>query len=172
MKTFIVYDLDTGLPIAVGEAIKAEWARVETAEETDIRAENLIAEEISLGKEFELPCSVPERTSSSANPIESKSSHFDLAYAQTLDITKVQIAKQPNTNMALITSFTGTSPRGDLTEAIQKALDQARPNFKKKIGWTILETSGDQLKLGSISVTIRVGKRKGDGGGTGPHGHQ
>jgi hypothetical protein len=43
MKTFIVYNLDTGLPIAVGEAIKAEWARVETAEE------------ISLGKEFELP---------------------------------------------------------------------------------------------------------------------
>ena len=54
MKTFIVYDLDTGLPIAVGEAIKAEWARVETAEETSIRAENLIAEEIRLGKEFEL----------------------------------------------------------------------------------------------------------------------
>ena len=54
MKTFIVYNLDTGLPIAVGEAIKAEWARVETAEETNIRAENLIAEEITLGKEFEL----------------------------------------------------------------------------------------------------------------------
>jgi hypothetical protein len=54
MKTFLVYDLDTGLPIAVGEAIKAEWARFEAAEETKIRAENLIAEEISLGKEFEL----------------------------------------------------------------------------------------------------------------------
>lgn len=54
MKTFLVYDLDTGLPIAVGEAIKAEWARVEAAEETNIRAENLIAEEISLGKECEL----------------------------------------------------------------------------------------------------------------------
>ena len=54
MKTFIVYDLDTGLPIAVGEAIKAEWARAEAAEETSIRAENLIAEEIDLGKEFEL----------------------------------------------------------------------------------------------------------------------
>ena len=39
MKTFIVYDLDTGLPVAVGEALKAEWARVETADETDIRAE-------------------------------------------------------------------------------------------------------------------------------------
>ena len=54
MKTFLVYDLDTGLPVAVGEALKAEWARVEAAEETNIRAENLIAEEISLGKEFEL----------------------------------------------------------------------------------------------------------------------
>ena len=32
MKTFLVYDFDTpGLPVAVGEAIKAEWARVETA---------------------------------------------------------------------------------------------------------------------------------------------
>jgi len=54
MKTFIVYDLDTGLPIAVGEAMKAEWARVETAEETNIRAENLIAEELELGEEFEV----------------------------------------------------------------------------------------------------------------------
>jgi hypothetical protein len=54
MKTFIVYNLDTGLPIAVGEALKAEWARVEAAEETNIRAENLIAEELSLGKELEL----------------------------------------------------------------------------------------------------------------------
>ena len=48
MKTFIVYSLDTGLPIAVGEAIKAEWARIETADKTRIRAENLIAEEITI----------------------------------------------------------------------------------------------------------------------------
>ena len=48
MKTFIVYDLDTGLPVAVGEALKAEWARVETADKTKIRAENLIAEEIAI----------------------------------------------------------------------------------------------------------------------------
>jgi hypothetical protein len=54
MKTFIVYDLDAGLPVAVGEALKAEWARVEAADQTQIRAENLIAEEISLGKECEL----------------------------------------------------------------------------------------------------------------------
>jgi len=48
MKTFIVYSLDTGLPITVGEATKAEWARVETADKTKIRAENLIAEEIAI----------------------------------------------------------------------------------------------------------------------------
>ena len=36
MKTFLVYDLDTGLPVAVGEAIKAEWARVKAAEEADV----------------------------------------------------------------------------------------------------------------------------------------
>ena len=47
MKTFIVYNLDTGLPIAVGEAAKAEWARFEAADKTKIRAENLIAEEIA-----------------------------------------------------------------------------------------------------------------------------
>ena len=54
MKTFLVYNLDTGLPVAIGEAVKAEWARVEAAEETDIRSENLIAEEIDLGEEVEL----------------------------------------------------------------------------------------------------------------------
>ena len=48
MKTFLVYDLDTGLPIAVGEAIKADWARIEAADKTKIRAENLIAEEIAI----------------------------------------------------------------------------------------------------------------------------
>ena len=48
MKTFIVYSLDTRLPIAVGEAIRAEWARIETAEKTESRVENLIAEEIAL----------------------------------------------------------------------------------------------------------------------------
>ena len=46
MKAFIVYSLDTRLPVAVGEAIKAEWARVETADKMKIRAENLIAEEV------------------------------------------------------------------------------------------------------------------------------
>ena len=55
MKAFIVYNLDTRLPVAVGEAIKAEWARVETAEKMKIRPENLIAEEVTLSKLLELP---------------------------------------------------------------------------------------------------------------------
>ena len=55
MKAFIVYDLDTRLPIAVGEAIKAEWARLETADKMKIRAENLIAEEVTLSTVLELP---------------------------------------------------------------------------------------------------------------------
>ena len=55
MKAFIVYNLDTRLPVAVGEAIKAEWARVETADKMKIRAENLIAEEVTLSKLLELP---------------------------------------------------------------------------------------------------------------------
>ena len=55
MKTFIVYNLDTRSPVAVGEAIRAEWARAETAEKTKIRVENLIAEEVTLSKTLELP---------------------------------------------------------------------------------------------------------------------
>ena len=55
MKAFIVYNLDTRLPVAVGEAIKADWARVETADKMKIRAENLVAEEVTLSKVLELP---------------------------------------------------------------------------------------------------------------------
>ena len=55
MKAFIVYNLDTRLPIAVGEAIKAEWARFETAANMKIRAENLIAEEITFATVLETP---------------------------------------------------------------------------------------------------------------------
>ena len=39
MKTFIVYNLDMRFPVAVGEALKAEWARLETAAKTKIRPE-------------------------------------------------------------------------------------------------------------------------------------
>ena len=69
MKTFLVYNLDTGIPIAVGEAIKAEWARVEAAEETRTSAENLIAEEITLGKEIEPDEEIPNHYSGSFSPI-------------------------------------------------------------------------------------------------------
>jgi hypothetical protein len=55
MKAFIVYNLDTRLPVAVGEAIKAEWARLETAAKNKIRAENLIAEEVVLSTRLEIP---------------------------------------------------------------------------------------------------------------------
>jgi hypothetical protein len=55
METFIVYNLDTRLPVSVGESIKAELARFETAEKTKIRAENLIAEEVILSTVLELP---------------------------------------------------------------------------------------------------------------------
>jgi hypothetical protein len=48
MKTFIVYNLDTRFPVAVGEALKAEWARLGTAAKTKIRAKNLITEEVTL----------------------------------------------------------------------------------------------------------------------------
>ena len=54
MKAFIVYNFNTRLPVAVGEAIKAEWARFETAANMKIRAENLIAEELELGEESEV----------------------------------------------------------------------------------------------------------------------
>jgi len=73
--------------------------------------------------------------------------------------------------MALKTSFTGKSPRGDLAEAIQDALKKARASFKKNVAWTIEKTGGDRLELGPISVTIRVGRAKGDPGGTGPKIH-
>jgi hypothetical protein len=67
--------------------------------------------------------------------------------------------------MALKTSFTGKSLRGDLTEAIQDALKKARPHFKKSTAWAIEKTAGDRLELGPISVTIRVGGAKGGGPG-------
>ena len=66
-------------------------------------------------------------------------------------------------------SFTGTSPNGDLTEAIRDALKKAATEFNKNIAWTIKETGGDQLALGSISVKIHVDSEK--GGGPGPNDH-
>ncbi len=50
MKTFIVYDLDSKMPVAVGEQISAEAARYSVSAATGIFQENLLAEEIDLEK--------------------------------------------------------------------------------------------------------------------------
>jgi hypothetical protein len=63
----------------------------------------------------------------------------------------------------LTTSFTGTSPRGDLTEAIRNALEKANASNKTDLTWTIEKTGGDRLELGPISVTIKIGGAKGEG---------
>jgi len=50
MKTFIVYDLDSKMPVAVGEQVSAETARYCASEITGIFHANLFAEEIDLKK--------------------------------------------------------------------------------------------------------------------------
>jgi hypothetical protein len=52
MKTFIVYDLDSKLPVAVGEQISAEAARHSASAATGIFHANLFAEEIDFEKEI------------------------------------------------------------------------------------------------------------------------
>ena len=48
MKTFIVYDLDSKMPVAVGEQVSAETARYCAGLATGIFHANLLAEEIDL----------------------------------------------------------------------------------------------------------------------------
>jgi len=50
MKTFIVYDLDSKIPVAVGEQVSAETARYCASEITGTFHANLFAEEIDLAK--------------------------------------------------------------------------------------------------------------------------
>ena len=50
MKTFVVYDLDSKMPIAVGEQVSAETARCCASAATGIFHANLFAEEIDLEK--------------------------------------------------------------------------------------------------------------------------
>jgi DNA-binding transcriptional regulator YdaS (Cro superfamily) len=50
METFIVYDLDSKMPIAVGEQVSAETARSCASAATGIFHANLLAEEIDLEK--------------------------------------------------------------------------------------------------------------------------
>ncbi len=51
MKTFIVYDLDSQMPVAVGEQVSAETARYYASVATGIFHANLLAEEIDLEKQ-------------------------------------------------------------------------------------------------------------------------
>ena len=52
MKTFIVYDLDLKIPVAVGEQVSAEAARCCASAATGIFRANLLAEEIDLEKNY------------------------------------------------------------------------------------------------------------------------
>ena len=52
MKTFIVYDLDSKMPVAVGEQVSAESARYCASAATGIFHANLLAEEIDLEEQI------------------------------------------------------------------------------------------------------------------------
>jgi len=52
MKTFIVYDLDSQMPVAVGEQVSAETARYCASVATGIFHANLLAEEIDLEQQI------------------------------------------------------------------------------------------------------------------------
>jgi len=52
MKTFIVYDLDSQMPVAVDEQVSAETARCYASVATEIFHANLLAEEINLEKQI------------------------------------------------------------------------------------------------------------------------
>ena len=64
MKIFIVYDLDSKMPVAVGEQVSAETARCCASAATGIFHANLFAEEIVFGKT--LPASPESGTGASA----------------------------------------------------------------------------------------------------------
>lgn len=64
MKTFIVYDLDSKMPVAVGEQISAETARYCASVATGTFHANLFAEEIDLDQK--LPASPESGTVASA----------------------------------------------------------------------------------------------------------
>ena len=52
MKTFIVYELDSKIPVAVGEQVTAETARYCASAATGIFHANLLAEEIDLEQQL------------------------------------------------------------------------------------------------------------------------
>jgi hypothetical protein len=66
--------------------------------------------------------------------------------------------------MALEKFFSGTSPNGNLEEAIQDALTQARQSHSDDFKWVVVKIAENQLTFPPLSVRIRVGGGKGDGG--------
>jgi len=54
MKTFIVYDLDSKMPVAVGEQVSAETSRYCAKEITGTFHANLFPEEIDLEKNYDV----------------------------------------------------------------------------------------------------------------------
>ena len=52
MKTFIVYDLDSKMPVAVGEQVSAETVRYCASVATGSFHANLLAEEIDLEEQI------------------------------------------------------------------------------------------------------------------------
>ena len=66
--------------------------------------------------------------------------------------------------MALTKKFVGTSPSGNLKEAIQDALKQARQSLTGPFKWEVVKFAENQLTFPPISVLIRCGGGKGDGG--------
>jgi len=59
--------------------------------------------------------------------------------------------------------FTGTSPTGDLTQALENALTEAAKEFHEDSAWTIEKIGGKRLQLHApISVTLRIGGDKGE----------
>jgi hypothetical protein len=52
MKSFIVYDLDSQMPVAVGEQVSAETARYCASMAIGIFHANLLAEEINLEEQI------------------------------------------------------------------------------------------------------------------------
>jgi hypothetical protein len=89
---------------------------------------------------------------------------FRLAETEAFDITAVQTTKQPNINMPLERFFLGTSPGGNLQEAIQNALKEARKTHTVDKKWVIKKIAENQLTFPPLTVVIRVGGGRGDNG--------
>ena len=71
--------------------------------------------------------------------------------------------------MAQTTRFVGTSNSGNLKEAIANALKEARKTADKSLKWQVVKIAENQLTFPPLSVLIRIGGGKGDGG-IGPRG--